>query len=119
MNPEYWKKDIDLTAMIDNKIYEVEIKWDKKINKSGAMFLELLTDIEQNKQGWANYTQADFIFYGDAINRLFYVFSVSDMREYLKTHIGEYRTLTAKDINQYTGQVTKLSLGAIVPIESF
>lgn len=83
------------------------------------MFLELLTDVEQNKQGWANFTEADFIFYGDEANKLFYVFPVAAMREYLKTHIGEYRTLAANDINQYTGQITKQSLGAIVPIADF
>lgn len=83
------------------------------------MFLELLTDIRQNKQGWANFTQADFIFYGDAVNRVFYIFPVAAMREYLQTHIGEYRTQTASDINQYTGQTTKQSLGAIVPIDDF
>lgn len=31
------------------------------------MFFELLTDIRGNRAGWANYTDADYIFYGDAI----------------------------------------------------
>lgn len=83
------------------------------------MFLELLTNIQENKQGWANYTEADFIFYGDSRNRLFYIFSVEDMRQYLKTQTGKYRTLVANDYNYYTGQIRKQSLGAIVPIASF
>lgn len=83
------------------------------------MFLELLTNIQENKQGWANYTEADFIFYGDAKNKLFYIFSVEDMRQYLKTHTGEYRTLIANDYYQNTSIIRKQSLGAIVPIASF
>ena len=83
------------------------------------MFLELLTNIQENKQGWANYTEADFIFYGDSRNMLFYIFSVEDMRQYLKTQTGKYKTLVANDYNCCTGQIRKQSLGAIVPITSF
>lgn len=83
------------------------------------MFIELLTNIQENKQGWANYTEADFIFYGDANRQLFYIFTVEDLRQYLKTHTGEYKTLIANDYNCRTGQIKKQSLGAIVPIASF
>ena len=44
------------------------------------MFLELLTDIQGNRPGWANYTEADFIFYGDAERQIFYIFPVGAMR---------------------------------------
>ena len=44
-NPDYWKKDIDYTAYRGGNKYEIEVKWDSKINKSGAMFLELITDV--------------------------------------------------------------------------
>ena len=95
------------------------MKWDSRISTSGAMFLELITNIQENKQGWANYTEADYIFYGDARNKIFYIFSVADMRQYLKTHTGEYRTLVANDYYQNTSIIRKQSLGAIVPLVSF
>lgn len=38
------------------------------------MFIEVSTDIEKNKDGWFKFCEADFIFYGDALNKLFYVF---------------------------------------------
>lgn len=91
-SPEYWKKDIDFSVSKDGKSFDIEVKWDNKINDSGAMFLELITNIQEGRIGWANYTEADFIFYGDAMRQVFYVFRVEDMREYIKTHIGEYRT---------------------------
>ena len=118
-NPQYWRKDIDFSVIKGGEQFDIEVKWDNRIAESGAMFLELLTNIQENKQGWANYTEADFIFYGDSRNRLFYIFSVEDMRQYLKTHTGKYKTLVANDYNYHTGQIRKQSLGAIVPIASF
>ena len=73
-------KDIDFTAIKGNRSADIEIKWDNRINQSGALFFELITDIEKQKPGWATYTEADYIFYGDAVNMVFYIFPVGDMR---------------------------------------
>lgn len=116
---EYWLKDVDFSVSKNGKSFDIEVKWDNKISDSGAMFIELITNIQEGRIGWANYTEADVIFYGDAMRQVFYVFGVDDMREYIKTHIGEYRTQTANDYNKNTGQIVKQSLGAIVPIEDF
>lgn len=118
-SPDYWKKDIDFTAVKDGKSQEIEVKWDSRIGRSGALFFELLTDIQANRPGWANYTEADYIFYGDAVKRLFYVFPVPAMRGYLKNHLGEYETRTATDFDRRTGAIKKQSLGAIVPLVKF
>lgn len=37
--------DIDLTAIKDGRTIEIEVKWDSRIHKSGALFFELLADI--------------------------------------------------------------------------
>lgn len=118
-SPAYWKKDIDLTAIKDGRKEDIEVKWDSRISKSGAMFFELLTNIQANEPGWATYTEADYIFYGDAVKRLFYVFPVPAMREYLKNNLGEYETRIATDFNRRTGEIRKQSLGAIVPLVKF
>ena len=55
-----------------------------KRGANNAFFFELMTDIERNRPGWANYTQADYIFYGDSKGRKFYVFQAEAMREYLR-----------------------------------
>ena len=115
-DPEYWRRDIDFTAVKDGVRQNIEVKWDSRISESGAIFFELLTDIQQHKQGWASYTDADFIFYGDAVRQLFYVFSVADMRRYLTEHPGDYETRIANDYDERTGRVKKQSLGAIVPL---
>nr|CRY94019.1 hypothetical protein [uncultured prokaryote] len=108
-----------MTAIKDGRKEEIEVKWDSWISKSGAMFFELLTNIQANKPGWATYTEADYIFYGDAIKRLFYVFPVPAMRGYLKNHLGEYETRIATDFDRRTGATKKQSLGAIVPLVKF
>lgn len=118
-NKEYWGKDIDITAEKQGFSANIEIKWDTKINKSGAMFLELLTNIQENKLGWANFTEADYIFYGDAQRKVFYIFRVEDMREYLREYKSEYETRVANDYNYHNGLIRKQSLGAIVPIGLF
>ena len=83
------------------------------------MFFELLTDIHENKLGWANYTSCDYVFYGDAQQLIFYVFKAEDMRTYLRTHQGEYETRIANDYNFKDGTIRKQSLGAIVPLAKF
>jgi len=89
------------------------------ISETGNFFFELITDIQRDKKGWATYTEADYIFYGDAQNRLFYIFPALAMKDFLQQHIGEYETSIAKDYDKRTGEVKKESLGAKVPISLF
>lgn len=117
-DPEYWKKDIDLTAIRGADVFNIEVKWDGRIWNSNAFFFELMTDIERKKLGWANYTQADYIFYGDSKGRKFYVFKAEDMREYLSQHKGYYEERTASDYRK-DGTIKKQSKGAVVPIGLF
>ncbi len=105
--PQYWVKDIDFTVSKNGFTADIEIKWDAKINDSGAMFFELLTNIQENQLGWANYTQADYIWYGDAKSQIFYIFKVDDMRQFLKEFKGEYETKVANDYNSRDGSIKK------------
>ena len=82
------------------------MKWDSRIAETGNMFIETITDIDKNKDGWFNFCCADFIFYGDSCNELFYVFSFTDLQDYVKHHSMEQRK--APDINSY-GKVKKVS----------
>ena len=117
-SPEYWKKDIDITAKKGILQQDIEVKWDSKIYNSNAFFFELIADIEQDQQGWAAYTQSDYIFYGDSKSKVFYVFRTKDMQEFIEQHSAEYETRKATDYNK-DGTIRKQSLGAIVPIGLF
>lgn len=95
------------------------MKWDGRIHRTGALFFELTTNVWSNEPGWAEYTQADVIYYGSAEEKLFYVFSAADMKDYLETHKGCYETRTASDYDKRTGAIRKQSRGAIIPLATF
>ena len=115
----YWIRDIDFTAIKDNRTFEIEVKYDTRISKSNNLYLELIPDIQKNKLGWAQYTEADIIFYGDANNLIFYVFAVDDMRRFLNEHKEKYETRIATDYNYHDGSIYKQSVGAVVPLPIF
>lgn len=113
---DFFSKDIDFLIERDQERFYIEIKWDTRIKHTGNMFIEVSTDIENNKDGWYNYCEADFIFYGDALNKLFYVFRLQDLKEFIK---GDYKRLQQRKAADYTiyGRVKKVSQGLLVPIE--
>lgn len=89
--PEYWEQDIDL--IVDGKA--VEIKTDKKINKTKNMFLE--TDIfykadytskkgNKHEPGWFNYTKAEYLIYVDYNMKKMRKYKMQDLKDYYKVH---------------------------------
>lgn len=116
LNPDFWSKDIDFIARKGNEEITIEVKWDNCISDSGNMFIEIITDIDKGKQGWFEFCQADYIFYGDSQNNLFYVFKTDDLRQFLRENKTQSRK--APDYN-YQKKVKKVSQGQLVPIKDF
>lgn len=115
-NEQYFDKDIDLVAHRGTERLTVEVKWDSRIASTGNMFIETVTDLDKSKAGWFMFCQADYIYYGDSTNQLFYVFKTADLREFVATHTTEERK--AGDYN-YRGLLKKVSQGMLVPIKEF
>lgn len=115
-NEQYFDKDIDLVAHRGTESLTVEVKWDNRIATTGNMFIETVTDLDKSKAGWFMFCQADYIYYGDSTNQLFYVFKTADLREFVRTHTTEERK--AGDYN-YRGLLKKVSQGMLVPIKEF
>lgn len=116
MNPEYWEKDIDFVVSSGTERFTVEVKWDSRISTTGNMFIETVTDLDRCKGGWFTFCQADYIYYGDSFNQLFYVFKTEDLRKFVSAHMMEERK--AADYNS-RGGVKKVSQGMLVPIKEF
>lgn len=114
----FYTKDIDFLISKGRERHYIEVKWDSRIHQTGNMFIETTTDLEANKDGWFEFCQAEFIFYGDARNQLFYVFRLEDLKEYIRQDISHLESRKAADYNAQ-GQVKKVSQGLIVPIEDF
>ena len=115
-NEEYFDKDIDFLAIRNGRKHTIEVKWDSKIATTGNMFIETITDIDNNRRGWYQFITADFMFYGDSVNDLFYVFRIQDLKEFVQRH--QFESRKAVDVNDY-GKIKKVSQGLLVPIDAF
>ena len=114
--PQYFDKDIDFLAHSDSEAHTIEVKWDSRIADTGNMFIETITDLDKSMAGWFEFCQAEYIFYGDSQNELFYVFKTDDLRDFVSHNTMEERK--AADYS-FLGKIKKVSQGMIVPIEPF
>lgn len=81
-NPAYWSKDIDMliTSPTTGVTKAFEVKWDTKIHKTANLFLEIVSKYSAGMHGWYEFCEADFLIYGDAVNKIFYVFDMEVLR---------------------------------------
>ena len=82
-NPEYWAKDIDfiVTSPTTGETKTFEVKFDKRINKTGNLYLELVNVNSKGGNGWFEFCQADYLAYGDATTNIFYIIPLLELRE--------------------------------------
>lgn len=80
----FFGKDIDFLISRGQEQHYIEVKWDNWIHHTGNMFIETTTDLDFNKDGWFKFCSAEFIFYGDAKQKLFYVYRLDDLKAYVK-----------------------------------
>lgn len=85
-NKEFYDKDIDfiITSPTTGQVKTFEVKYDNNINKTGNLYLELSNIHSKCGQGWYNFCQADYIAYGDARNRTFYIVPLLELRQRVK-----------------------------------
>lgn len=107
-NAEYFPRDIDfiITNPTTGATRTFEVKWCEKISSTGNMFLEISNPRSKqwNGDGWWKHCQADFLVYGDAVKRKFYIVPLLELRERVDTmHLP---TRCTKD----------LSVGMILPL---
>lgn len=84
-NPNYYDKDIDfiITSPTSGDTKTFEVKYDSRINKTGNLYLELtsINSKQWNGQGWWVHCKADYLVYGDAVSRQFYVIPLLELRK--------------------------------------
>ena len=80
------------------------------------MFIETITDLDNSRAGWFEFCQAEYIFYGDSKNELFYIFRTEDLRQFVSQNLMQERKVVDY---KYNGEVKKISQGMIVPIKAF
>lgn len=84
-NPDYFDKDIDffITSPFTGAVKGFEVKYDTVINKTRNLYLELTSDYspQWNYEGWWLHCDADYLAYGDAATRTFYMFDMNELRK--------------------------------------
>lgn len=87
-NPDYWYKDIDFiaTSPTTGAVKSFEVKTDSKINTTGNLYLEIvnINSKQWNYDGWWLHCEADYLVYIDAINSIFYIIPLLELRERVK-----------------------------------
>lgn len=79
--PEYYHTgDFLITSPTTGLTKSFEVKWDYKIHKTDNLYLEKITRFTDGV-GWYDYCKADYIAYGDAINKKFYIIPLLELRE--------------------------------------
>ena len=78
----YWNKDIDfiITSPTTGAVKTFEVKWDGCIHHTGNLYLELSNIHSQGGKGWYKFCEADYLAYGDAVSRLFYIIPMKELR---------------------------------------
>ena len=110
-NKDYWVQDVDFLVVKGNKSNKIEVKYDRCMYYTGNFFIELMSNIEQHRPGWIDYTKADYLFYFDPISYLCYVMKLADLRNWIQEH--DYQ------IKYCRKDGYKTSSGAIVPIDEY
>lgn len=92
----YFDKDIDFFCANPStgNTKSFEVKWDERIGQTNNLFLEMRNPRSKqwNGQGWWLHCQADFLVYGDAQNRIFYIFPLLELRQRVKNLSLRYKT---------------------------
>ena len=85
-NPEYWERDIDfiITSPTTGITKTFEVKFDSRIHVTGNLFLEQSNTNSKGGLGWFNFCKADYLAYGDAASRKFYIIPLLELKERVK-----------------------------------
>lgn len=114
--PEYWAQDIDFIAQYKGVTKKIEVKYDTYIGRTGNLFLEYITDVENKKPGWFTYTKADELYYIDAQSRIIYVINIDQLRDYVAR---AYFIRETSAFDYYAdGRIKKESRGYLVKLDN-
>lgn len=108
-NPDYYNKDIDfiIKSPFSGKVKTFEVKFDTRINQTNNLYLETknIHSKQWNGEGWFKHTEADFIAYGDAHSRTFYIFPLLELKE------------KVNKLHKNYGQCGKDSIGLLIQLK--
>lgn len=111
----YFKKDIDLLVSDEEDTYSIEVKWDNVIAKSGNLFIEFYCSHSADLKGWFSFCQADYLMYGDAVNGIFYIYRVNELKEFIENNKEAFQVRAVKEVTSCNAYESK---GYLVPLSA-
>jgi hypothetical protein len=76
----YYSGDLLITSPTTGITKTVEVKYDYRIHETNNLYLEIINMNSIGGCGWYDFTKADYVAYGDAINKKFYIYSMDALR---------------------------------------
>ena len=82
-NKQYWHKDIDfiVTSPTTGITKTFEVKWDNRIATTNNLYIEIANTHSKDGLSWFRFCEADYLAYGDARKRKFYIIPMDQLRE--------------------------------------
>lgn len=95
-NREYFSKDIDLLATRGTQSMSIEVKSDSRLNETGNVCIETVTNRQHNKKGWFYYTEATHIFFVDVNENVIHCVRLDELKKLYHKKDGSFRTVITK-----------------------
>lgn len=95
-NKEFFEKDIDF--IVSGKT--CELKTDYVIGRTGNLFLEDYMEYTKDfsrRSGFFNTSEAEFLFYLDAKNKVLYIYDFEQLRAYVKENSAFIKRRSCND----------------------
>lgn len=119
----YQKRDIDFLWETDKGFYRVEVKGDTWGHKTGNLFFETTSNVEQDNDGCFMYTEADLLLYLMLKSRELYILPVEDVRAWFIREIERFRKQRVKNKDYTTtgrlvpGSILKREVSEVIKVK--
>lgn len=96
-NPRYWHKDIDLLVEGKEKVWSIEVKYDKQLHFTGNCFIEIANPRSKDGKGWFEFCEADWLFYGNGMTDTFYCMRLDELRAFIAENKDSLKLRSSHD----------------------
>ncbi|NMA74530.1 MAG: hypothetical protein GX963_10305 [Bacteroidales bacterium] len=113
-DPYYQKKDIDfLVYQKTGKTMKVDVKYDTLIDKTGNVFIELISNDKKKTPGNFIYSKADLFLYVFAKSKRVLIIPLKEAREYIYKNLKKFKSVSVPNYD-YNGKILYHSKGRLV-----
>lgn len=94
----YQVRSIDYVALANQQAFTIEVKDDARGHETGNFIIEL--EAGDGKPGWFKKCQATTLAIVSQQERLIYLLSMRELKQYIRRHRSKLREVTVRDYNE-------------------